>query len=102
MPLALPLDPGEAMISPPLAPVAVESMPPLLPADEPTELRLPGAERRRLVLDRLGARLMATREAIRCLEAGADGAPGAEDRIRWLEGPMSGPSPGMTPKHRSS
>ena len=100
MPLALPLDPGEAMSSPPLAPVAVESMPPLTPADEPPGMQLPGAERRRRVLDHLGSRIRVMREALEALATGAIAAAG--DRVEWLEGPMSGPAPGMTPKHRSS
>lgn len=84
----------------PASPVHVTSLPPLTPADEPPGMQLPGAERRRRVLDHLGSRIRVMGEALEALATGAIAAAG--DRVEWLEGPMSGPAPGMTPKHRSS
>lgn len=84
----------------PASPVHVTSLPPLTPAAEPPGMLLPGADRRQRVLDHLGTRLRVIGEALEALATGAIAAAG--DRVEWLEGPMSGPAPGMAPSHRSS
>ena len=63
-------------------------------------MQLPGADRRRRVLDHLGSRIRVAEEALKALKAGALGV--AADSVSWLEGPMVGPAPGMTPNNRSS
>lgn len=94
MPLVLPPD---AVTQPPAPPpMIVDSLPPLLPADEPPEMQLPGAaNRRQAILTRLGQRLTSAGEALRLLATGDPGR--AADRVEWLEGSMSGTPPGMTP-----
>jgi hypothetical protein len=84
----------------PASPACVISMPPLTPADEPEGMLLPGETRRELVLRHLGTRVRVVAEGLAAMKAGALGV--AADSVAWLEGPMSGPAPGMTPKHRSS
>jgi hypothetical protein len=60
---------------------------------------LPGETRRELVLRHLGTRVRVVAEGLAAMKAGALGV--AADSVAWLEGPMSGPAPGMT-SHRSS
>jgi hypothetical protein len=84
----------------PASPARVTSFPPLTPADEPEGMLLPGAARRKRVLDNLGTRVWVVAEALAAVRAGALGV--AADSVAWLEGPMVGPAPGMTSHNRSS